>query len=137
MNKNGPGFQYLKNILPKRRRRDAKIQAGIFVGPDVEKLMKDPKFEHSLNVVEIEARLSFIQVTKNFCGTYKYLDYVKVIIKMLQALEKMKCNIMSLKIHFLHSQMNFFSKNMEVVRDEHGERFHQVIASFEKHYQGK
>jgi hypothetical protein len=44
---------------------------------------------------------------------------------------------MSLKIHFLHSHLEFFPDNLGAVSDEHGERFHQDIASMEKRYQGK
>ena len=32
---------------------------------------------------------------------------------------------MSLKIHFLHSHLDFFPENLGDVSDEHGERFHQ------------
>jgi len=46
------------------------------------------------------------------------------------------CNI-SLKIHFLHLQLDFFQDNCDVVSDEHGERFHQDISSMEKRYQGE
>jgi hypothetical protein len=44
---------------------------------------------------------------------------------------------MSLKIHFLYSHLDFFPDNLGAVSDEHGERFHQDIASMEKQYQGK
>jgi len=44
---------------------------------------------------------------------------------------------MSLKIHFLHSHLNFFPEKCGAVSDEHGERFHQDISSIEKRYQGK
>ena len=44
---------------------------------------------------------------------------------------------MSLKIHFLHSHLDFFPLNCRDVSDEHGERFHQDIAAMEKRYQGK
>ncbi|UYV73962.1 hypothetical protein LAZ67_11001610 [Cordylochernes scorpioides] len=44
---------------------------------------------------------------------------------------------MSLKIHFLHSHLDFFPENLGAVSDEHGERFHQDISSMEKRYQGK
>ncbi|UYV68012.1 Transposase [Cordylochernes scorpioides] len=42
---------------------------------------------------------------------------------------------MSLKIHFLHSHLDFFPDNLGAVSDEHGERFHQDISSMEKRYQ--
>ena len=44
---------------------------------------------------------------------------------------------MFLKIHFLHSHLDFFSSNWGDVSDEHGERFHQDIAVMEKRYQGR
>ncbi|UYV67878.1 K02A2.6-like [Cordylochernes scorpioides] len=40
-----------------------------------------------------------------------------------------------LKIHFLHSHLDFFPDNLGAVSDEHGERFHQDISSVEKRYQ--
>ena len=44
---------------------------------------------------------------------------------------------MPLKIHFLHSYLDFFPKNHGAVSDEHGERFHQEISIIERRYQGK
>ena len=43
---------------------------------------------------------------------------------------------MSLKIHFLHSHLDFFPENLGDVSDEHGERFHQEIKTIEQRYQG-
>lgn len=43
---------------------------------------------------------------------------------------------MSLKIHFLHSLLDFFPKNLGEISDEHGERFHQDFKFFEQNYQG-
>jgi hypothetical protein len=43
---------------------------------------------------------------------------------------------MSLKLHFLHSHLSFFSVNGDVY-DENGERFHQSIATMESRYKGK
>lgn len=43
---------------------------------------------------------------------------------------------MSLKIHFLHSHLEYFSKNLGHESDEHGERFHQEMKEMEKRYQG-
>ena len=48
----------------------------------------------------------------------------------------MKVN-MSLKIHMMHSHLDFFPENMEAVNDEHGERFYQEIATIEKRFKGK
>ena len=43
---------------------------------------------------------------------------------------------MSLKIHFLHSHLDFFPESSGAVSDEYGERFDQHISSMEKRYQG-
>jgi len=48
----------------------------------------------------------------------------------------MGCNT-SLKIHFLHSRLDFFLLNLGGVSDEHGERFHQAISTTDKRYAGK
>ena len=55
---------------------------------------------------------------------------------MLQNFQEMKVN-MSLKIHILHSHLEFFSENLGAVSDEDEERFHQEIVEIEKRYQGK
>ena len=44
---------------------------------------------------------------------------------------------MSLKMHFLHSHLDFFSPNMSDVSEEHGERFHQDISDMERKHQGR
>ena len=44
---------------------------------------------------------------------------------------------MSLKLHFLHSHLDFFPPNLGDVSDEHGERFHQDISQMEKNYPGQ
>lgn len=43
---------------------------------------------------------------------------------------------MSLKIHFLHSHLDFFPDNLGDESDEHGERFHQQMKEMERRYQG-
>ena len=55
---------------------------------------------------------------------------------LLTSYQAMGCN-MSLKSHFLESQLAFFQENLGEVSDEHGERFHQDIMAMEKRYQGK
>ena len=44
---------------------------------------------------------------------------------------------MSLEINMMHSHLDFFSENMGAVSYEHGERFHQGIATIEKRFKGK
>ena len=44
---------------------------------------------------------------------------------------------MSVKVHFLHSQLNVFPSNLGAVSEEQGERFHQDIKTIEQIYQGR
>lgn len=134
MNKDGPGFKFLKQKFPALS--DAKLKEGIFNGPDVKKLIKDPSFISTLNPEEKTAWLAFVQVTENFLGNKRSPQYESLVNQLLHAYKQLGCN-MSLKIHFLHSHLNFFKENLGAVSDEHGERFHQEIASMEKRYQGK
>ena len=69
-------------------------------------------------------------------GNAKHPEYKKIIKELLIAHKALGCN-MSLKIHFLHSHLDFFPPNLRAVRDEQGEQFHQDIVTMEKRFQGK
>ena len=75
-------------------------------------------------------------VCTNFLGNKKAENYRDLVQNLLTAYRKRNCN-MSLKIHFLHSHLDFFPPNLGAVSDEHGKRFHQDILCIEKRYQGK
>ena len=48
-----------------------KLKAGIFDGPQIQQLIRDPEFENSRNEVELEAWKAFVLVEKNFLGNNK------------------------------------------------------------------
>ncbi|UYV67823.1 hypothetical protein LAZ67_5002148 [Cordylochernes scorpioides] len=126
----------LPNLLNLSRISEAKIKEGIFVGPQIRELQQDGNFQNSLNEVEAAAWNSFRNVCKNFLGSVKVENYRDIVNDLLLSYKALGCN-MSLKIHFLHSHLDFFPDNLGAVSDEHGERFHQAISSMEKRYQGK
>ncbi|UYV84034.1 hypothetical protein LAZ67_X000929 [Cordylochernes scorpioides] len=132
MDRNASGFAYLKQKFS--RISEAKIKEGIFVGPQIRELQQDGNFQNSLNEVEAAAWNSFRNVCKNFLGSVKVEKYRDIVNDLFLSYKALGCN-MSLKIHFLHSQLDFFSDNLGAVSDEHGERFHQDISSMEKRYQ--
>ncbi|UYV81741.1 hypothetical protein LAZ67_20002178 [Cordylochernes scorpioides] len=131
---NARGFAYLKQKFSSLS--EAKIKEGIFVGPQIRELQQDGNFQNSLNEVEAAAWNSFRNVCKNFLGSVKVENYRDIVNDLLLSYKALGCN-MSLKIHFLHSHLDFFPDNLGAVSDEHGERFHQDISSMEKRYQGK
>ncbi|UYV72499.1 hypothetical protein LAZ67_9003416 [Cordylochernes scorpioides] len=103
---------------------------------EIRELQQDGNFQNSLNEVEAAAWNSFRNVCKNFLGNVKVENYRDIVNDLLLSYKALGCN-MSLKIHFLHSHLDFFPDNLGAVSDEHGERFHQAISSMEKRYQGK
>ena len=129
MNKDGKGFKYLTDKFSYVS--DAKINEGIFVGPQIRELVKDEHFDELLDDVELRAWTALKAVIQNFLGNNIAPNYVELVQTMLDAFHHMKCN-MSLKVHFLHSHLDFFPPNLGDVSDEHGERFHQDIATMEK-----
>lgn len=134
MDKDGTGFEYLRMKFPKIS--DMKIKEGIFVGPQIRDLLKDHIFTERLNSLEKAAWESFKDICANFLGNQRGENYKDIVENLLLNYKNLKCN-MSLKIHFLHSHLNFFPSNLGAVSDEHGERFHQDILSMEIRYQGK
>ncbi|UYV66246.1 hypothetical protein LAZ67_4000972 [Cordylochernes scorpioides] len=125
MDRNANGFAYLKQKCSSIF--DAKIKEGIFVGPQIRELQQDGNFQNSLNEVEAAAWNSFRNVCKNFLGSVKVENYRDIVNDLLLSYKALGCN-MSLKIHFLHSHLDFFPDNLGAVSDEHGERFHQDIS---------
>ena len=99
MNQDGGGFKYLKEEFSLLK-SDAKIKAGIFIGPEICKLKKHDEFKDTLNRLKLTAWESFVSVVDNFLGNMKSDDYVPIIKNMLKAYENMGAR-MSLKIHFL------------------------------------
>lgn len=134
MDREGEGFSYLKSKFP--RISEAKIKEGIFVGPQIRELLKQTCFETKLNEKEAPAWESFKSIVTNFLGNNKSPNYREIVTELLSNYKELGCN-MSLKIHFLHSHLDFFPENNGDVSDEHGERFHQDIALLEGRYKGK
>ena len=48
----GKGFQYLLEKFTNEK-SDAKLKAGVFVGPDIRDLMRDEKFDHGVGCLKI------------------------------------------------------------------------------------
>jgi hypothetical protein len=79
---------------------------------------------------------AFRLVSTNFLGNIRAENYKELIEDMLSLYHKLGCS-MSLKIHMLHSHLDFFPYNCGMVSNEHGKHFYQEIAMMEKRYQGK
>ena len=115
---------------------DAKLMAGVFTGLQIREIVKDNNFDAALNNMERSAWMSFMSVVSNFLGNRKSDRFVEIVNDLLHHYNAMGCR-MSLKLHFLHSHLDFFRENLVDLSDEHGEIFHQDIFSMEQRYQGR
>ncbi|KAJ8893179.1 hypothetical protein PR048_005764 [Dryococelus australis] len=116
MDQAGRGFMYLSEKFPSLS--PAKIKED-YVSPK-----------------EKPAWMCFTNVTKNFLGKQRAANYRELMNYMIVAYRNLGCN-MSLKVHFLHSNLDSFPGNCSEVSDEHGVRFQKDIMNIEKRYEGK
>jgi len=102
----------------------------IFVGPKIIQLFEDQNFGTKLNSRKRRAWKVFENVCRKFRGSEKAENLSETVQKLISPCLAMGCN-MSLKLHFLHSLLNFFPDNIGAVSDEYDERFSRVISHIE------
>ena len=112
---------------------DAKLTTGIFIGPEIRKRFSDEKFPKNLNKKVLEAWNTLKLVAENFLGNHRAENYIEIVENIIEAFRRLGSRI-NLKLHFLHSHLEFFSDKLGAVSDEHGKRFHQNIAVVETRY---
>ena len=134
LDKDGGCFTYLCKDFPGLTME--KLKTGIFDGPQIRQLIRDPEFENSMNEVKLEAWKAFVLVVKNFFGNNKDRNYAQLVNNMLPAFRNLGCD-MSVKMHYLFSHMDRFPENLVSKNDELGERFHQDLKEMETRYQGR
>ena len=88
------------------RLSDAKLKEGIFIGPQIRDLIKEEYFDQLLEGDEKAVWDSF-KFVKTILGKRRAQNYEDLVNNRLQSYQKSGCN-MSLKIHFLHSHLDFF-----------------------------
>ena len=109
---------------------EAKILAGIFDGPQIRELMKDPNFDKSLTPKEKRAWTALKSIIQNFLGNHRSEDYQRVVTDLLKRFQALGA-CMSIKLHFLSSHLDYFPDNCGDYSEEQGERFHQDIRVME------
>jgi hypothetical protein len=134
MNKHGMDFECLGEKFLELS--DATLKYGIFIGPQILKIINDYPFKHPLKETKKSAWLAFEGFCLNFLGNVKAENYMERAEILLNAYQTMGCNN-SLKIHFLRSHMEFSPPNLGAVSDESRERFRQNISTLGKSYAGK
>ena len=107
LDKTKAGFKYLYEKFA--RLSEAKIKEGVFVEPQIRELLRDDTFDHPLQGKEKKAWIAFQSVAAEFLGNYETESryYKQLVVNLLTSYKALGC-IMSLKIHFLHSHLDFF-----------------------------
>jgi hypothetical protein len=83
------------------------MKEGIFVGPQIKQLFEDHDFNIKLNATERRAWEAFENVCRNVLGNEKAETCSYIVQELISSHSAVGRN-MSLKIHFLHSRLNFF-----------------------------
>jgi hypothetical protein len=133
LDSNSDAYLHIRSMFPKLS--DAKVRGGIFVGPQIRRMLASKELENKMTRLEKNAWNAFRQVVCGFLGNNKSKNYAELVENLMKHYELLGCR-MSVKMHYLHSHLSFFKQNLGDVSEEHGERFHQDILIMEKRYQG-
>lgn len=98
---NSNAFRYLSNKFPEFS-YSKKMKDGVFISPQIRKIIVDSHFEGLLSSTKKDAWLVFKSVVTNFLGNYKPLEYINIVQKCIRAYSLIGCHV-SLKIHLLDS----------------------------------
>jgi hypothetical protein len=115
---------------------EAELKEGIFVGPDIIKLISDEMFEKTMSSVEREAWIVLKDVISKFLGNYSDQNYKKHHKAHARQIQRIGLQHEP-ESSFLASHLDCFSANLGAISEEEGERLHQDIREMERRYQGR
>src|SRR5687768_10602276 len=98
LNKESAAFKYLHDFFPKLS--EAKVKAGVFVGPQINKIMESEEFPKKLTRKEKTAWDSFVAVVSGFLGNHRAENYVELVETLMKNYGTMGCR-MSLTVRIL------------------------------------
>jgi DNA-binding Lrp family transcriptional regulator len=81
LNPESRAFKHIQELFPKLS--EAKVKAGVFVGPQVKQLINYESFPEKLSKVKRAAWTSFVAVVSSFLGNHKAANYGELIAKNL------------------------------------------------------
>ncbi|XP_076350488.1 uncharacterized protein LOC143247046 [Tachypleus tridentatus] len=77
LDKESAASKYLRDFFPKLSA--AKVKAGVFVGPQIKKILECTEFSKKLSGKEKKAWGSFVAVVQGFLGNHKAENYVELV----------------------------------------------------------
>ena len=131
LNKGGDCFNDIAKNFPGLSME--KLNAGIFDGPQIRKLMQDQTFTARMTVAERAAWCSYVSAIQEFLGHTKVSNYRNLVDVMLQTFQALGTR-MSIKLHYVLSHLDYFRENLGDVSEEQGKRFYQDIWTMKERY---
>lgn len=98
-------FKHVRLMFPKLS--EAKVKGGIFIGPQIRLMLASEELENKMASVEKNAWQAFRLVVEGFLGNKKCENYKELVENLIVCYRKLGCR-MSLKVHYLHSHLDFF-----------------------------
>ena len=105
--KDGNCFKYICMKFPGLTRE--KLKAGIFDGPQIQKLINDANFRNFMNPSQLSVCTAFTNAVKFFLGKTKAPNYKKFVKILLKILHQLSPN-MSIKLQFFAQPSCLFSR---------------------------
>ena len=87
-------FRHIRQMFPSIS--EAKIKGGIFVGPQIKKILASEELEEQMSDLERNAWQAFRMIVEGFLGNHRRDDYAVVVSNLIESDEKLGCR-MSLK----------------------------------------
>ena len=115
LDKEPAAFKYLQVLFPKLS--VVKVKAGIFVGPQIKKIVECDEFAKLLSSKQKTAWNSFVAVVHGFLGNHKAENYLQLVQTLIKNYAKMGYR-RSLKVHTLDAHPDKFKKNMGAYSEE-------------------
>ena len=85
----GEGCEFAFLLVKFPRISMEKFKAGIFDGPQIRELMKDPMLDEALSEAKLFAWQSLKSVVTNFLGNYRSIEYEKEIEDLLKSFRQL------------------------------------------------
>ena len=70
---------------------EAKVNGGIFVGPQIRRMLASEKLEGQMTDLERNAWQSFRMIVEGFLGNHRRDDYELVVSNLIESYEKLGC----------------------------------------------
>ena len=129
LNPSGRAFKYISKMFPKLS--EAKVQAGVFTGPQIRLMLASEDLEKKMTPKERNAWRAFRKVVEGFLGNKKSDEYQLLISDLLKHFEKLGCR-MSVKLHYLHSHLHWFRENLGDFSEEQGNASTRICKQWRK-----